>query len=172
MDGAPGTVPSQARMLASQMLAGIGVKLDWRDTCPAQGIRITLTHTTPRTLRPGALAYALPYEGTRIRVFYDRIQEITVMWPRLRPRLLTYVLVHEITHILQGAIVHSDRGVMKACWDQKDYREMMGKGLVFTSKDISLIRSGMSARAAHSDASPVPAMDHHIWDTSIFALRP
>src|SRR5437870_5550957 len=60
-------VGAQARSLASEMFAAIGVAIDWRRGlrgCPSQGIMINFTDHTQESLKPGALAYALPYEGT------------------------------------------------------------------------------------------------------------
>lgn len=61
--------------------------------------------------------------------------------------LLAHVLVHEITHILQGTCRHSDTGIMKARWTHQDYMEMGQKPLSFTEKDLQLIRTGLAKRA-------------------------
>ena len=152
----------------------IGVVLDWRGACrncPGEAIIVNLTTRPPDGLGPQALAYALPYEGTHIRVFWDRIHERALNQTDLERYLLAYVLLHEITHILQGTNAHSDRGVMKARWDRKDDR-MRGDGLAFTPADVTLIRSGMAARAAHPPSSPVAAMEHYNWDRSLLGRRP
>jgi hypothetical protein len=61
---------------------------------------------------PDALACAMPYKGSRIVLFPDRIASAAEPEePRL---LLAHVLVHEVTHILQGLTYHSKSGVMKA----------------------------------------------------------
>jgi hypothetical protein len=140
---------SIARILATKMFADIGIILDWRSprACSAEAILISFTGNTPKNLLPGALAYALPYEGVHIRVFYDRIRR----FPReLVPLLLAHVLVHEITHILQGISNHSASGVMKACWKSDDFSAMMFKPLRFEDQDIDLIRRGLAARAART----------------------
>ena len=54
------------------------MKLEWHSEvgfCQGQpdAIVVTLLTSTPKTFHPGALAYALPYEGVHIQVFYDRI---------------------------------------------------------------------------------------------------
>jgi hypothetical protein len=133
------------------MFAGIGVTIDWRRLgggCPAQVIRIRLTDQTPKYLMPGALAYARPYDGTYIRLFYDRISE-------KRPagkvtRLLAHVLVHEITHVLQGIERHSEEGVMKAHWNEEDFMDMAVKPLPFTDEDIDFIYRGLARRVART----------------------
>ena len=62
------------------------------------------------------LAYALPYEGTHIVILFDRVRK---MQPNYVPAVLAHVLVHEVTHILQGIQRHSESGVMKAHWDSR-----------------------------------------------------
>lgn len=152
-------VAIRAQWLASRMFAGIGVTIDWRHGlrgCPSQGIMISLSDGTPASLKPGALAYALPYEGTHIRVFYDRIAQDHDQ--RLVPALLGHVLVHEITHILQGVCRHSESGIMKAHWGLKEFEQMQGKPLEFADEDINLIYCGLAARA-RARARAVVAMN-------------
>jgi hypothetical protein len=145
-EGDLGTV-NLAKAIASSMFRRIGVKLMWMDlrSCPPDGIHITLTDHTPGTLQPGALAYALPYEGTHIRVFRDRIDAANQ--PALVPHLLAHVLVHEIIHILQGITRHSDGGVMKAHWDYADFAQMRRSELPIAQEDIDLVHIGIEERA-------------------------
>jgi len=149
MDGAPGPEPTVARMTVSQMFAGIGVAIDWHTQmadCPADALKISLSNKTPETLRPGALAYALPYEGTHIVVFYDRIQRMGSL--RSAPRVMAHVMAHEITHILEGIVRHSESGVMKARWSDDELRAMARKPLAFASEDVDLIYRGLAYRNA------------------------
>jgi hypothetical protein len=134
-----------AKAIASKMFRRIGVTLIWVDSrsCPPDGIHITLTGQTPATLQPGALAFALPYEGTHIRVFRDRIE---ANQPALVPHLLAHVLVHEIVHILQGCTRHSDRGVMKAHWGGADFNQMQWGELPISQEDIDLVHAGVERR--------------------------
>ncbi len=98
---------------------------------------------TPRFLRDfksGALAFARPYEGVHITLFYDRVQAVTE--PELTGTVLAHVLVHEITHILQGTCRHSATGVMKARLDSPG---LYGNGTetpFIYGGDIALIQSG------------------------------
>jgi hypothetical protein len=147
----PLAVRAPALELANQMCATIGVRLEWRGgeprrtSCP-RCIGIELASHTPADLLPGALAYALPYEGAHIRVFYDRVEREVV--PSLRTALLAHVLVHEISHILQGIDRHSDIGVMKAHWTKQDYLQMGVQALPFTPEDVVLIQLGLASRAS------------------------
>jgi hypothetical protein len=86
----------------------------------------------------------LPYEGTHIVLFWDRIASAGSA--RDTPYLLAHVLVHEVTHILQGVPRHSETGVMKAVFTATDVGGMEFHLLPFTAEDLELIRSGLQAR--------------------------
>jgi hypothetical protein len=149
------TVPNpalcQAQQAAAKMFAEIGVGIDWRTSQPPTGpqlpsqqaITIRLATDTPPKLLPNALAFARPYEGVHLTVFWDRIQKTH---PASAGVVLAHVLVHEITHILQGIDRHSDSGVMKACWTGEDYNNMTWKPLPFASEDVQLIQHGLAKR--------------------------
>jgi hypothetical protein len=150
----------QAKLIATGMFEKASVKIEWHpdDSCPSGAIRITFSDGADPKFLPGALAYALPYEGTHIRVLYDRLklQNEKALWPHM----LAHVLVHEITHILQGVSRHSESGVMKASWGGEDLFEMAFKPLPFTQKDVELIHKGLDkreSRLAAADVAPKPA---------------
>ena len=67
--------------------------------------------------------------------------------------LLAHVLAHEITHVLQGTVRHSEEGLMKARWTAEDRMSMRVKPLPFTAYDIQLIQSGMANCARLQAAS-------------------
>ena len=140
---------SRAQAIASKAFAGAGLSIDWqwsRACKPGEEkpVWISLDSPTPPDLLPGALAYALPYEGTHIRVFYDRVQR-SIEHARLC-YLLAYVLIHEITHVLQGVGRHSERGVMKPRWEARDYIGMECGTFSLTEEDVRLIHRGLDAR--------------------------
>ena len=139
-----------AQKLASEMFAAIGVTVDWHEGltgCPPQSIQLSLTDRTPPELRPGAFAYATPYED-RIRIFYDRVAAHRPTL--LLPHLLAHVMAHEITHILQRSSHHSAQGIMKAQWTPDDFNAMMWKPLPFSREDVDLVYLGLAARADRS----------------------
>jgi hypothetical protein len=148
----PAPVLSRAQVLANEIFAGAGVDVDWRRGQPPRrqsqhesAVVVEMVTDTPTQLKPGALAFARPYEGVHIDVFYDRVRAATE--PQLAPNVLAHVLVHEITHILQGTCRHSDTGIMKARWNHTDYMEMGQKPLSFTEEDVQLIKNGLAERA-------------------------
>lgn len=151
---------ANATARASSLFLSAGVLLEWhtgRSFCQAQrdpAIVVGLSTSTPKTFHPGALAYAFPYEGVHIQVFYDRI---ALADPRLLPSLLAHVMVHEITHVLQGIARHSNGGIMKALWDSYDYTLMKRDQLRFSPLDIQEIHNGIAARAARYGAGTLAA---------------
>ena len=132
-----------ARMLNRRIFAEIGTGIEWRCASGSeQAIMIAMSTNAPDASHQGALAYAQPFTGV-IRVFYDRVHNYA---PGVRAHLLAHVLAHEITHILQGITRHSESGIMKAHWDDRDLRKISSKGLAFTPHDVLLIHQGMAAR--------------------------
>lgn len=152
----PSQVQNLAEVVADKIFAGVGLSIDWRCERPATrrlegSIAIDLA-VAPQRSRPHPVAFALPYEGVHIRVFYDRIQE-----ERNPAAMLAHVLVHEITHILQGMVRHSETGIMKARWSAADIDEMGYKALPFTPLDVMLIQRGVAHRTA---AAATPATEN------------
>jgi hypothetical protein len=131
-----------AEALAAEMFLTAGVRIRWHygGQLRAGAIAITLASQAPAPLTPGTMAFALPYERVHVAVFLDRVLHANGFV--LPPVLLAHVLVHEITHILQGIDRHSDSGVMKADWTAHDYEAMVRKPLPFASEDVALIHRG------------------------------
>ena len=149
----------EARATASDMFAAIGVKLEWRCPKSEQGtIVISLNMGPPANREPHELAHASPREGTHIVIFYDCVRKIR---PNKFSIVLAHVMVHEVTHILQGIPRHSASGVMKAKWDDYDFVHMSSKPLPFTDVDIDLIQRGLDAREARL-TSATPVASNHV----------
>jgi hypothetical protein len=156
-----------AEAMADGMFATAGVRIEWHGhssdsgRLPDGALAIGLNFNTPAHLLPGALGFARVYEGVHIAVFCDRLDRLAPASAVAVP-LLAHVLVHEITHMLQGIDRHSDTGVMKACWNGPDYAAMASNPLPFTPQDILLIRLGLAARARGETliaADPVPSAE-------------
>jgi len=143
---------------ANLILTQAGIQLLWRHderSCiAARGIVVAISHTTPEDQRPGALAFARPFEGTHVVLFYDRVRDSAQ--PALVPTLLGYVLVHEIAHMLQGLLRHSATGIMKPRWNDRDFAEMRKGNLKFTQEDIRMIHAGLDRRATRPNDRAVP----------------
>ena len=146
----------KAEDTASRIFATAGVQIAWRFGAPREGqqraIVVEFSENTETSDHPGAMAYARPYEGVHIVVFYDRMQKVQ---GRLAPVLLAHVLVHELTHLLEAFPRHSATGIMKAHWDSNDYRQMLRAPLTFAPEDVEMIQRGIEARRAGAkSASP------------------
>lgn len=144
------------RPLVSKMFASIAVRVDWhdRDSCPVGvgAIQVRMSHNPPSIRKFKSLAFAQPYEGT-IVVFPDRVQELN---RNGGPSVLAHVLVHEITHVIEGIDRHSATGIMKDRWDDNDYFQMRRRPLPFAQEDVNLIYDGLQARQGRV-ATSVPA---------------
>jgi len=137
---------------ASRLFASIGVAIEWHTVyaCPSASgaIRAVVSEQAPPPGHDGDMAYAFPYEGTRIVIFYARIKDMARNRNLLVSRLLAYVLAHEIAHVLQWTSRHSDSGIMKAHWNHADEIQIQKNTLRFTPFDVDLINDGMAARLA------------------------
>ena len=138
-------IVGSAEAQAQRMLASVGISVAWRLGTPnydgrAEVIEAVLGERTAEDFRPGSLAFATLglQAGTRIEILYDRVQ---ASGPAVAtPSILAHVLVHEITHVLEGVSRHSESGVMKAHWDADDFRHMHSR-LRFAAEDIQLIHA-------------------------------
>src|SRR5262249_44907644 len=131
----------------------VGVETKWYSyygSCPVDRERPIMIQMVPYIAQrhyPGALAIAQPFEGIHVLVFWERVERIGGR--TFIPRVLAHVLVHEITHIIQGLESHANHGIMKAHWDAEDYHVMERSLLPFSEQDVRLIHQGLSARTAH-----------------------
>jgi hypothetical protein len=128
----------------SAMFARIGVRINWRDASYCQAIsgsvQVHLSHERPTEgASADALAYARLNERTVV-VFLQRVDRFDRSQIRM---VITHVLVHEITHVLEGVSRHSTTGVMKAHWNKDDYFAMR-RTLAFAQEDVDLIRARLS----------------------------
>jgi hypothetical protein len=146
-----------AQLVAREMFAKAGVNLKFQTGEPKldaarRAIVIDMAWHAPERFSPSALAYAQEFEGVHITVFYDRVEAMAggeLVQPLANgtlAMLLAHVLVHEITHILEGTDRHSQQGVMKAHWTAEDVARMAKKPLPFDHTDIELIHLGLARR--------------------------
>ena len=135
----PPGVLYQAKSTASAIFAPLGLKLDWTAAPAGKPIEIRFEPGPPD--RPDSLAYAMPYlnDGTKIHIFIDRVAAMApAPWTGA---VLGHVLAHEITHVLERIVRHSDTGIMKAHWDARDFRAMQSHPLPFASRDVLLLEA-------------------------------
>jgi len=146
----------RAEILAAAMFREIGVAVRFRngavranDANDACGAPIMLEiDSQAGDQRPSehALAYATPYSksGTCIHVLLDRVA--IGRNPYFETVLLSHVLAHEITHVLEQITRHSPDGIMKVNWDSRDKKLMQSHPLPFAAIDVELIHAGIAKR--------------------------
>jgi hypothetical protein len=141
-----------AKQTAGEVLRRAGVTIAWQRPgpralgVPGTWLRIRLVEETSDGRPAAALAVSYPYArcSREITVYLDRVREASDGATH-ESTLLAYVLVHEITHVIQGVNRHSESGVMKARWSEKDRTAMYGNRLGFENVDVQLIRQGLVA---------------------------
>jgi len=169
----------RAEATATRMFAGIGVRVQWADRRPgrraepASGgcapqrpkeIVVRMASGGARSASREAFAYALPYasDGVRVTVFYAELRQAFRTTPRLGATVLAHVLVHEITHVLEGVARHSSTGVMRAHWNSTDYSDLEKRPMEFAGDDAELIQLGLRGKqspACVGTASALSARD-------------
>jgi hypothetical protein len=154
-------ISTLAQGLATRMFAGAGIRLEWTGCRPAgessqAPIVVQLVTGTPEGFQSGVLGYAMPYRR-HIIIFFDRIETMQGAWT-----VLGHVMVHEITHVIQGVARHSHTGLMKPHWSPRDLREMLNKPLPFTQEDLMMLDSGLAMRRESTD-TPTVRDDPAVW---------
>lgn len=147
--GVPSGPEQSARAQVSWIFKRAGIRLEWREAAGTNMGEVTIgiryVSAAPAGVSAGALAWATPFGNAEagIAVLYDRIRQVA---GKAAPEaaLLSYVLAHEIGHILQRTNAHFQHGIMKAQWRRRDLDEMARFTLTFTSTDLELIRDGLA----------------------------
>jgi hypothetical protein len=150
----PHSIIPRAQALATRIFAGIAIPVNWRACKPAgessqTPIVVQLVTRTPVGFKSGALGSAVPYRR-HITIFFDRIETMEDPWT-----VLGHVMVHEITHIVQGVSRHSHTGLMKPHWNSHDLVQMRYKPLPFTREDLLLLYAGLAMRRESTDTQTV-----------------
>lgn len=65
----------------------------------------------------------------------------------MAPYAWPYILVHEITHLLEPELRHSGSGIMKAQWSLDEYKAVAENQLTFAPEDVQLIQVGVKTRS-------------------------
>ena len=95
----------------------------------------------PEGLSNDALAFSTPFstEGPCVTLLMDRLKPAVELNPVSAGSLLGHVLAHEMGHVLEGILRHSETGVMKAGWSKREIMLMVKDRLQFTRYDKDLI---------------------------------
>jgi len=146
---------------ASKLLAPTSVRLIWHNTPfggsnSANALAMTFMVTAPASHRTPknehALAAAWPYASGRqqILVFNDRVASFIAPYGRRSGLVVGHILAHEIGHLLEGIVRHSDSGLMRAKWTPDDLQTITREGLGLAPFDQELIRANLIRREANT----------------------
>lgn len=141
LDGSAEThslIAAQAKAAAARMFQAAGVELRWcrPPACPADAIRLAFT----RLPEGKGAGRAYIFNGNLVEIDYARVTSRRPV--REAQALLAHVIVHELTHLLQGCDHHSSQGIMKAHWSRNDIARMADQPAGFTELDVELIHAG------------------------------
>ena len=156
------TLVLDGEKIATMIFSKIHVRLSWRANHRKQGnsravacaynssicdIAVEIVAKAPPTVNGAALAVAMPYAGSgvRILIFFDRVTPLLYGHRAAQANILGYVLAHEIAHVLQGTPRHAKTGIMQARWSGNDFRQMRAGVLTFSPEDVELIRRRLDA---------------------------
>jgi len=151
------------KILASGIFEKIGVHVNWRtgrlgdNATPRRAFGIRTLEHAPESATPVALASAriVDSSGTEIMIYEDRVLSFLSRHNDLAGAGAGYVLAHELAHVMQGVGRHSESGILKAQWSNRDFKEMMFHKLAFTDFDVDLIQRGLTLQLANVAAPAV-----------------
>jgi hypothetical protein len=86
--------------------------------------------------------------GCSAYVFYSDVQELAMAGDVPEFRLLGHVFAHEIGHLLLGRKSHSQTGIMRAEWGDREMQTIARGCLFFTERQSNRMREAVLAREA------------------------
>ncbi len=157
--GAPLAEVLQAEEQAGRVYRDAGIEVEWIN-CPGErdtGCReadipslFVLTLGRERQARKGDERYgfALAFgDSNHAAVIYPRVDAATKENPAYRGcGLLGMVMAHELGHLLFRSTRHGE-GVMKAKWNEGDFRAMSQRQMRFTQEQATTLRRMVELRS-------------------------
>ena len=147
--GGPANVVSDARLHMAEIFENIGVQVFWVDD-PRERSRPLIALIVPAVrasalgnFERSALGVTLHngQPGGLVYVFYDRVQRTAAQHRIDTSSVLGAALAHEAAHAILRRDAHTQAGLMRASWDDLEFRLMRGGLLLFSSHDREAIRS-------------------------------
>ena len=150
---------ARARTIVSAIYSEIGVRIVWRSTrsapsgcskTPLHGKIVVAFRASASAARSeDAMAFSTPFsqEGPCVTVLMSRLNPEGERNTGRVGYLLGHALAHEIGHVLQGIPRHSETGLMKAHWTQREIVDMAREPLRFTTYDAELVLDALAVPA-------------------------
>jgi hypothetical protein len=168
--GVSGKSLAKAEAEAQHILRRAGIETEWlacpknreeEDRYPACqkpiGPADVILQIVPRTMEgyevgPKAFGFALPSgnggPAMHAYVFFRRVEQAARENNKISlATLLSYVMVHEIGHLLLGPAMHSPLGIMRAHWQPEEFRDMESGRLIFPSQQARVLQARVEERA-------------------------
>jgi hypothetical protein len=147
--GVSANVVSHARSYMAEVFEDIGVQVVWVDDprpLPRPLIALIVPGSRAKSLGPverAALGVTLRNEQPSglVYVFYDRVETTAIQHRVDTSSVLGATLAHEAAHAILRRDAHTRAGLMRASWDEQEFRLMRGGLLLFSSRDGEAIRS-------------------------------
>jgi hypothetical protein len=154
---------AQAERTASSIFKQAGVDVDWANCDPpAEAEQIaSFCHFTefPRHLQVSIARRSKNFgesvlgvsflgedgSGCYSDVFFERVEELHARFNVNLGRLLGDVVAHEIAHLLLGTNGHSDTGIMRPHWSERDLVDASKGHLLFTEAQGQTMREKVTA---------------------------
>ena len=175
---------TRAETLVAVIFSQIGVNLTWHtvlsdcDDLPGQSVRtafkIRWAERPPSKSGAGTLAAAHPFGSfeTSITIYEVPLQAFLRQYANTPEVVLSYVLTHELAHVMQGLDRHSASGILKANWSYHEYYMMLSRALTFTAEDVDLIRTGLGVKRSNiAGREGAPEPEHVVQQPKPAAVR-
>jgi hypothetical protein len=115
------------------------------------GVRfVAATPAVPSRSLGSALVHGQDGPGVLATVYVDRVHLLAIASRTgVDPSLvLGRVTAHEVGHLLIGTSVHTDGGLMRASWSDREVRRNLPFNWVWSRQDIDAIARGVGLRSA------------------------
>jgi hypothetical protein len=171
----PANTLAQAELTASSIFQEARVEVHWED-CESSAVALKIAPSCRVTEFPKHLqltiarrskslsdsVFGISYlgedgSGCYSNVFFEPAEELHERLHVNLGTLLGHVVAHEIAHLLLGTNSHSDTGIMRPHWNERDLVNASKGHLLFTQAQGRTLREKVSASLCRNDRALVAA---------------
>ncbi len=160
-------LPEMLKIQVRNQVAGIyrlaGVELEWAGCTASMGqtsvfkgcsgyeqpssVLLRILPEAWKGLKPDVSGVAV-WESRIANIFWDRVQMQAAFLRVPAPKMLPYLIAHEIGHLLLGPGSHALTGIMTAQWRTRDFGDIVQREYGFETDQSRRIRSEVRKRMA------------------------
>ena len=160
----PANTLAQAELKAGSIFSEAGVEVHWVNCEPAADAALKIAPSCRVTEFPNHLqltiarrsksltdsVFGVSYlgedgSGCYSTVFFEPAEELHERLHVNLGTLLGHVVAHEIAHLLLGTNSHSDTGIMRPHWNERDLANASKGELLFTQAQSQTMRARLAA---------------------------